>query len=304
MAGEDRPRPDGMARFWHHHPCGAAGAAPSWGNILDTIKNASEVRLNVLIDRAAPWQTDAMLQAYLEKVRRATGADNAEWLIAYRGEFGRDTPFIELLDDWKVMDMAHSEIDRDTVMERALAYQALAEGHNEVSPLTRAALNHTGQHRTHHLQQVMSSDQGSHWVQTSHLSKYNIQDRTLGVFSLNAKCESYLIINRAEQPFQHANIQALQDMVISHPRLHHWLMLERGLSERCERPLSPRQQQLVHLLLQPYGKAELAEKMGLAQSTVHSYTMTLYRNFQVSSRQEFMSLWFSAPAETTTTTKK
>lgn len=271
---------------------------------MDTIKSTSEVGLNALIDSAAPWQTSAMLQAYLEKVRRATGADNAEWLMAYRGEFGRDTPFIELLDDWKVMDMAHSEIDRDTVMERALAYQALAEGNNEVSPLTRAALNHTGHHRVHHLQEVMASDQPPHWSQEAHLSKYDIQDRTLGVFSLHEKCESYLIINRAEKPFQHENIRALQDMVVSHPRLHHWLMLERGLIERCDRPLSPRQQQLVHLLLQPYGKAELAEKMGLAQSTVHSYTMALYRNFQVSSRQEFMSLWFSVPAETATTTKK
>ncbi|MQX51693.1 helix-turn-helix transcriptional regulator [Alcanivorax sediminis] len=254
----------------------------------------SDQALYSCINSLAPWHTDRALQALLELARRTLNADSTGWLIAFRGDYGRDTPVIELLDSWKVMDVAHNQLTRDEYWTRSKDYQALATEKGELDPLTLQAIEHTGQHRCHRLSQLGDDDDAPHWVRTEHFSRFDIHDRLLGIHHLHAGTESYLIANRDKGSFGDHDSQSLLALMKTFPRLHYWLMLERGLADQCERPLSPRQRQLVHLLLQPLGKTEVAERMGLAQSTVHSYTMALYRNFNVSSRPELMSLWLAS----------
>lgn len=255
--------------------------------------SAEQSALLATLQGSAPWQTDQLLDTYLTLVCQALEADSAGWLAAYRGDYGRDTPVIELLDNWKVMDMAHSEADRGAYLARGMAYQALAERKQEVDPLTREAINQTGQHRTHRLSAHLGQDERPHWVQTEHFHQYQVKDRLLGVFSLNAEAESYVIVNRSERPFTAADEATLLRLVKAFPRLHDWLMLERGLAAPSDRPLSPRQQTLLHLLLQPLSRTQVAEQLGLAESTVHSYTIALYRNFAVGSRTELQSRWLA-----------
>ena len=245
--------------------------------------------LHACINSISPWQTRQGLDALLELTKRTLNADSTSWLITFSGHYGRDTPVIDWMEGWKVMDVAHWQTDREAYWKYVDACQAELQQAGGLSPLTIEAIRHVGEHRCHRLSQLAKTGAANH-------NAGRHRDRLSAVVSLNANAESYLLVDRTEGIFSDNESRDLMDLMLSFPRLHHWLMLERGLTCQCERPLSPRQQQLVHLLLQPLNKADIATRMGLAESTVHSYTMTLYRNFQVGSRPELMSLWLASPA--------
>ncbi|MCK0154038.1 LuxR C-terminal-related transcriptional regulator [Alcanivorax sp. S6407] len=257
-------------------------------------QDLSNRELHSAINSLTPWQTAEGLAALLELARRTLNADSTSWLITFSGDYGRDTPVIDWMEGWKVMDVAHWQTGREEYWQYVDACQIRIREAGVLTPLTVEAIRHVGSHRCHRLSQL---------EQSAGQNDGRGRDRLSGVYHLNNRAESYLLADRTEGNFSDSENHALMELILSFPRLQHWLMLERGLARQCERPLSPRQQQLVHLLLQPFNKAEIAERMGLAQSTVHSYTIALYRNFHVGSRHELMSLWLSAPQDATTTKK-
>lgn len=257
------------------HRLGEITVTPAWQNL-------SHRELHSIINSISPWQTGQGLQALLELARRALNADSTSWLMTFSGHYGRDTPVIDWMEGWKVMDVAHWQIDTQAYWQYVDDCQTRFKETGTISPLTRESIQYIGTHRCHRLSELKDFQQDN-----------SARDRLLGIRSLNTKAESYLLADRTGTTFSDSDSRELLELIRTFPRLHHWLMLERGLATQCERPLSPRQRELAHLLLQPLGKADIAQKMGLAESTVHSYIMALYRNFQVGSRPELMSLWLA-----------
>lgn len=56
-------------------------------------------------------------------------------------------------------------------------------------------------------------------------------------------------------------------------------------------PLSPQERRVLDLLLTDAAEREIAERMGLAESTLHSYVASIFRKFDVRGRKGLMSLW-------------
>jgi len=253
----------------------------------------------LLINSYSASQTSESLAAYTAMVQQALGASSVSWLIGYRGEFGRKLWHVELLDGWKVMDLIYPQSSEQTGMAELFKqrYLEMARQEKDLSPLTRLALKTVGSHRSLALQQALANDGvDSHWVKEHLLQDYNVADRMLGVFHLGAETESYLLVDRA--PHQAGFTQAEQDellaLMTSFPRLHYWLALERGLVAPATRPLSPRQQELVKMVLQGLSEQEMADKLVLSKSTVHGYLIDIYRIFRVTSRTALLRLWLES----------
>ncbi len=55
--------------------------------------------------------------------------------------------------------------------------------------------------------------------------------------------------------------------------------------------LAPHERRVLNLLLTEAGEKQIAEQLGLAVSTTHSYITGIYRKFGVRGRAGLMSLW-------------
>lgn len=60
---------------------------------------------------------------------------------------------------------------------------------------------------------------------------------------------------------------------------------------RAPTPLSRQERRVLDLLLTDAPEKEIAAKLGLAESTIHSYVAAIFRKFGVRGRKGLMSLW-------------
>ncbi|MNN53702.1 Bacterial regulatory protein, luxR family [compost metagenome] len=56
-------------------------------------------------------------------------------------------------------------------------------------------------------------------------------------------------------------------------------------------PLAPHEQKVLQLLLTEASEKQIAQRLGLAVSTTHSYVTAIFRKFGVRGRAGLMSLW-------------
>jgi len=61
-------------------------------------------------------------------------------------------------------------------------------------------------------------------------------------------------------------------------------------------PLAPRERKVLELLLTEATEKQIAERLGLAVSTTHSYITAIFRKFGVRGRAGLMSLWLNRPS--------
>lgn len=73
-------------------------------------------------------------------------------------------------------------------------------------------------------------------------------------------------------------------------------LLSRG-SASFLKPLTPRECEVVELLLTDAAEKQIAAQLGLAASTTHAYITTIFRKYGVKGRAGLMSLWISQLAQ-------
>ena len=66
---------------------------------------------------------------------------------------------------------------------------------------------------------------------------------------------------------------------------------ERNLLQLKSGTLSPRERQVLHLLLTDLSEKEIAYQLGLGWRTTHGYTVSILRKFDVKGRIGLMALW-------------
>ena len=81
------------------------------------------------------------------------------------------------------------------------------------------------------------------------------------------------------------------ELLLRFPRVHHWLMLERGLVPPAKRSFSPRQREVVQHLLGPQTEKAIAEELALSKGALHNYVTDIYKNMGVGSRHELVQCW-------------
>lgn len=245
------------------------------------------------INSSPAHDTPKTLGLYLDYVIQALSSSSVIWLAFYAGKYGRDCWKTELMNDWKIVDMAYSYGMNEQEPLTEEAYLKLARQYG-LDPLSELAIQTAGKTRVLHASDVDSAIAwNEHPTKQNYLAASNVGERMLGFYHLDAQAEICLIVDRESGAplFTQKDKQNFYRLLMEFPRLHYWLCLERGILPPADRPLTPRYQEVIRLLHQNYSENEIAERLGIAQSTTHSYIIDLYKMFHVNSRAELIQLW-------------
>jgi ATP/maltotriose-dependent transcriptional regulator MalT len=232
----------------------------------------------------------ALYQQYLEGL---LSGFNVSWWATYKRPFGRALWFIPIMDDWKIVatifpvgsDKKHAEENR--------LYFREAHERGGIDPHLMFVIKNAGDTRVARIEDAISLDEWrQHW-KYERMQDEGSEERMVATFALSDTAESHFSIDRAvgQAAFTEDDADRFYHAIKLVPRLHYLLFLERGLVAPALAPLSPRHQEVLHLLLEPLSEQAISEKLHLAKSTLHSYVVLLYKNFQVSSRYELTQLW-------------
>jgi DNA-binding CsgD family transcriptional regulator len=245
------------------------------------------------IQACGAQQTSLMLDLYQQYLEQQLRAFQSTWLAGYRGSYGRNNWQMAQMHGWKVVDACYPRGTRKQHSEETKRYFSQARSEGDVDPQVAFAVANSGATRVHRVHEAIAADEWeNHWMR-ERLASQGIGERMVGAFTLSPIAESYFTVDRpVDAPaFSADDVQTFYRALCLFPRLHHWLYLERGLVEPAVRPLSPREQQILKLLLGPGTEAEIAEQLELARGTTHNYIGDIYKTFGVSSRFELMQLW-------------
>ena len=245
------------------------------------------------IHAVGPLDTNKMLSRYQTYVQYELAAQQCFWLATYKGEYGRENWQHEKMHGWQIMAFATpAGCDADFVKAQSDAYLATVR---ERGPdfLAEFALAHAGSSRVHSLADIREERANSEdWID-EHLMNQEVGERIVGVCNLSPIAESYILVGRkeGEPPFDASDAERLRTLILDFPRVHHWLMLERGLVAPAKKPFSPREQEVVRGLLGNEDEGAIADRLGISQGTAHNYIVDIFRNFGVTSRLEMNQLW-------------
>jgi len=244
-------------------------------------------------------EAEHMLQLFMQYLTVQFDTTQIIWSAFYRGDYGRDNWYTSFMDDWKVIDihLPMHEKDVSDVPDRLIAaknYYKLANEKGGLDPQIVLAVENAGSTRAHLLKDAISEDEWeNHWMRKN-LAKAGIGERMVGSFALSDKAESVFSIDRGlnKPPFTIEDKTKLVRALLLFPRMHFWLMLSKGILEPAKKPLTPREQMVLKMLITPKTESQIAEELSLAKGTVHNYVTDIYRNFSVHSRYQLMQLFF------------
>ncbi len=235
------------------------------------------------------------LGCFQELLIEKLDALNVLWFAVYKGTFGYKTWYQTRINEWKLMDVT-SYTDSQWDSELAFnEYYSRCEQDGYMDPLFEHAIKSVGTTRVHLLRESFDYQKWEkHWM-FPFLKERGIGERMISVFSISDSSESCFVVDRGvgATPFTQDDANEVHKLLIRFPRLHYWLMLERGLTEPATRPFSPREKQVLQLLLSSLPEVEIAKKLNLAQGTVHNYITAIYKTLELNSRYELVQLWLS-----------
>lgn len=250
-------------------------------------------QLEGLINACAATETANKVACFQRLVAHELKANQVTWYAAYRGAFGKKLWYSEMMEGWKVIDIIFPlGFDRD-LADAKKEYYKQAKRENGVDPQVRHAVANSGTSRVMLVQDAIEDEEWQgHW-QRKRLMEQGVGERMVGAFTLSPEAESYFLVDRGleKKPFDEDDRAVLLNILLRFSRMHYWLFLERGLVAPAKKPLSPKEREIVQLLLGPKSELEMAEQLDLGKGTVHNYVSGIYKNYNVKSRYEFNQLW-------------
>ncbi len=233
-------------------------------------------------------ECDAALFHALEKLRGLVGACNATWVGTNRAQSpALDDP----MGGWRIRSVEHLH-HREQRMRFARELAGRLEA-GQRDPYVAAIAARAGHTRTH-LRQELVPDQiwRNSWIVREALAEERIGDRLAGAHAAAAGCESHLVLDRAygDRPFGARERDLLQFFLLGSMGFHRELLLSRGLIDAAA-PFSPREREVLQMLLTDAGEKEIARRLGIGHRTVHQHAASIYAKLGVRGRQGLMALW-------------
>jgi DNA-binding CsgD family transcriptional regulator len=217
---------------------------------------------------------------------RIVGAENVFWVPAMRVK--RERPS-DQLGGWKPMGL--SRLHQDPRLDRctALVLSEIAAG--RADPLTLANTRRAGTTRAL-LRAELVPD--AEWERCPHLNEAlrpsGVADRLVGAHTVDDRRESYIGLDRGPQdrPFGERERDLLRLFLLGAPAFHREQVLAEGLVDPA---LSPRERQVLALLLTDMNEREIGRALGLTWRTTHQYAASIFRKFGVRGRIGLMAHW-------------
>lgn len=163
---------------------------------------------------------------------------------------------------------------------------------NYMDPQTVALANRSGQNRCFLRDEVVRDrDWKRDRINREVLAPLGIGHRLIGAAATAPGAESYLIFDRGDGRGFGARERDLLAFFLRGSTLLHREMLQMHGLLNAFRPLSPRERDVLRLLLNGISEKELARELNLTPATAHQYVVAVLHNFGAHSRAELMAQW-------------
>lgn len=164
---------------------------------------------------------------------------------------------------------------------------------NYMDPHTVAVVAHSGQDRCDLREELVSDRE---WKETriyrEVLTPLRIAHRLYCASATDPAAESYFIFDRESGARKFgARERDLLTFFLQGSRLFHREMLQMHGLLGASQPLSPRERDVLRLLLTDASEREIALALGLTPATTHQYAVAVLRKFGAHGRTELMAQW-------------
>ncbi|WP_051084001.1 helix-turn-helix transcriptional regulator [Gilvimarinus chinensis] len=183
--------------------------------------------------------------------------------------------------------------------DKAFAKQIMSDIDNlDPDPLVKHHVATAGAFRAYRLSDVVTDDwyQSPFYLQKKEKSR--LIDRLYVITPLNADMECYITVDRVEgqAPFNHDDCLQAAALLRGLAWFQRQVALSHGLHISTA-AITPTERRVLQQLLTNQSEREIATKLGLAYTTVHSYVTTIYRKFDVNGRTGLTALWLGKGLE-------
>ena len=226
---------------------------------------------------------DAALDHALREVARAVGASNAFWIGARRED---ERTRIADPGAWRIV--AISYLHHSAERAKFTRQQAERFAAGDVDPQTVGIIARAGNTRAHLRNELVDDRTWEHsWLYNDILRPLHVGDRLLGSHTIDAYAESYVGFEReaGAHPFGERERDFLQLFLQGASAFHRDLL--RILAP--PRELTPREHDVLCLLLTGMTEREIAWQLSLTPRTTHQYVVTILRKFNLHGRIELMA---------------
>jgi len=233
-------------------------------------------------------QCDAALRHCLERLRGFVGACNATWVGTSRQPMPTTR---DPLLGWRIRSVEHlHHQERRLAFARELASR-LETG--QADPYVAAVVQYAGQTRSHLRHEILSDETWrKSWIVREALDEERIDDRLDGVHTFSADCESHFVLDRGrdDRPFDARERDLLCFFLLGSRTFQRELLLSRGLVDASS-PFSPRERDVLKLLLTDASEKDIARLLGIGYRTAHQHAASIYAKLDVRGRLGLMALW-------------
>jgi DNA-binding CsgD family transcriptional regulator len=232
-------------------------------------------------------QADEALRHCFTRLASLIGAENLFWVGATRD--GDTAPGGARLQGWwpKAVGWLHPSTQHDRVVGEILRHMK----ENVVDPQTEALVQRAGVTRAFlRAELVDDATWERSWLVNESMRPCGVEYRMVGAHALDARSESYIGLDRGprERPFAMRERDLLHLFLMGCPGFHREQLLVRGFAYP---PLTPRERDVLRLLLTDLSEREIGESLGLTWRTTHQYVVSILRKFGVKGRIGLMALW-------------
>jgi DNA-binding CsgD family transcriptional regulator len=261
--------------------------------VTSSMSDETREKIHSLWDQLSDFkvsETDKAAHHLMERLCDMVGAANANWSGAVRmaGEHTDDP-----LKGWRISGAMQLHVAAEHIRDEPMMQAKELWNERGVDPCFLIPLQELGQFRYH----ILRRDLPVEWFEGSFFSQFyasaGIHDAVWVGFPLNEDAESYFGFH-SKQAFTEEQAQLLAFGLRGIKWFHRQLMLSHGLLV-ASKPLMPRERDVLNLLLTDASEKQIADSLGLAVSTAHSYITNIFRKFGVRGRAALMSLWLNQP---------
>lgn len=240
-------------------------------------------------------QTDAALDFLFQRLCQLVDAQGAYWAgVVQLG----DNPKPDPLNGWRPrayrLFKGHSAWD-DTAQETQSRIEKGA-----ADPVFTSTIRDAGNFRVFSRHQVVDEA----WYQSDYyktcFEPFGISDGLIIITPVGEGVESVMGINRINHPTPHFNSEDIQRVTTALRPMqwfHRQLMLAHGLL-LADSPLTRSERRVLNGLLSEDTEAQVAEKLELSPSTVHTYVKRICRKYGVRGRTGLVALWLGQNLKT------
>jgi len=227
------------------------------------------------------------LMFLLERLCALVDAQTGYWLGAVRLDANPGDP----LKGWRprIIRYLHDDGERRRQFRRLAA--RLEDG--GVDPSSIKQVQGAGRFRAARQKDLVPES----WRRNSELyrlafTQFGIHDTMFVTFPVNSDAESYFAIQRkGDTPRFTARERDTAAYALRGIKwFHRQLMLSHGLLVG-DKPLTPAERRVLHLLLTDKNESQMADVLGLTVASTHKYVTDIFRKFGVSGRPGLTALW-------------